>query len=53
MPEDYQFRMERIERFRDLNDSLWGAGNWVECDECPRDDEGQRVFHHWNAHTVA
>lgn len=39
-----------IDRFRSLNDRVWGAGNWMECSLC-LDGRGNPSFHHRNFHT--
>lgn len=45
------YEMEkRIEAFGELNDRIWGEGNWVPCITCPRDDAGYPPFHHKDAH---
>jgi predicted RNase H-like HicB family nuclease len=41
----------RDEHFAADNDRIWGAGNWVRCQRCPPDSNGQGVYHHRNAHT--
>jgi hypothetical protein len=35
---------ERVERFRALNDHVWGEGMWTSCHRCP-DDFGAPSFH--------
>ena len=40
----------RDDRFRALNDRLWGPGRWIRCAWCPRDAEGREVYHHIEAH---
>lgn len=41
---------KRLERFTELNDRIWGEGNWIPCGTCPPDDGGWPPFHHKNAH---
>lgn len=41
---------ERRERFTELNNKIWGEGNWIQCPTCPHDDNGREVFHHRDAH---
>lgn len=40
----------RDEHFAPGNDRIWGAGNWVRCETCPPDSNGQGVYHHRAAH---
>lgn len=42
---------ERDVRFKEENDRIWGAGNWVRCPTCPRDSEGREAYHHRAAHS--
>lgn len=54
MPTDqavYLARGNRRARFRELNNRIWGEGNWIVCPTCPRDSNGFEVFHHKNVHT--
>lgn len=46
---DYHFQ-QRLERFGEMNDRIWGEGNWIVCGTCPPDDGGWPVFHHKDAH---
>jgi len=34
----------------EANDRVWGQGNWVRCEPCPRDPTGLGVFHHKDFH---
>jgi len=43
------FLLDRDERFREGNDKLWGAGNWIRCDRC-LDTLGYPAYHHREAH---
>lgn len=40
----------RDERFRELNDRIWGEGNWLRCPSCPHDDNDREIYHHKDAH---
>lgn len=46
---DHHFQ-KRLERFRELNDRIWGEGNWIVCGTCPPDDKRWPPFHHKDAH---
>lgn len=39
----------RIEQFREMNDRVFGPGNWIECSLCP-DGEGNPSYHHKDHH---
>lgn len=41
---------ERVARFKDLNNRIWGERNWIQCPTCPTDDNDEQVFHHKDAH---
>jgi len=34
----------------ELSDSIWGEGNWIRCPTCPKDSNGEDVYHHKDAH---
>lgn len=47
--QEYDIQL-RDARFAPINNRIWGEGNWVRCAQCPRDDRGNEVYHHKEAH---
>lgn len=43
------FLTDRDDRFREGNDKVWGAGNWVRCATC-LDSLGYPAYHHKDHH---
>lgn len=41
---------DRDARFKDLNNRIWGEGNWIRCSTCPHDSKDREVYHHKDAH---
>jgi hypothetical protein len=41
---------ERDERFRELNDRIWGIDNWIRCSVCSHDSNNREIYHHKNMH---
>lgn len=41
---------QRDARFKNLNDQIWGMGEWIRCPVCPLDGTGRQPYHSIHNH---